>query len=49
MRTIEFLQTTAIRLQQLKPVAAAVALAILLSGCVVYGGGGWHPHPYYWR
>lgn len=48
MRTIEFLQTIAMRLYALKPVAGALALAVLLSGCVVYTGGDWHPHPY-WR
>lgn len=50
MRSLEFLETTAIRLSRFLPVASALALAVLLSGCVVYAGdGGWHPHPYYWR
>lgn len=47
MRMIAVLHLAALRLSQLAPVASAVALAVLLSGCVVYTGG-WHHHPY-WR
>lgn len=36
-------------MKKISKVLCAIMLATMLSGCVVYGGGYYHPyHPYYW-
>ena len=38
-----------LRARRLAPVVAALGVLALLSGCVIYPGGGGHRDHYYWR